>query len=161
LLIDNKKYKERSALINMGFGSDEYIDYTLLKKKGILKLPEEKKLPIKAEGGFVDFTAFGTPETARAAPAQEAPAPNFDFLSNMAGAGSSNNSQTETTNPLANFDVIQPFQPATSTSQLTGSVDAKEMNALKIKIDDMDYKINNFIEKLDKIEEKLGRLNLG
>ncbi len=149
----------------MGFGSDEYIDYTLLKKKGILKLPEEKKLSVKTEGGFVDFTAFGSsentpqPTTASA----ESPAPNFDFLSNMASAGVSNTQAAETPviNPFAGLETFAPSTPATSVSQISGSVDGKELNALKIKIDDLDYKINNFIEKMDKIEEKLGRLSLG
>jgi hypothetical protein len=134
---------------------DDYVDYTLLKKKGILKLPEEKKLPIKSEGGFIDFTAFNTPETANANNlAQETATPNFDFLNNMAAAGASTPSSDNNVSPLANFDAIQP---ASSTSLL--SQDDKELNALKIKIDDMDYKLDRFIERIDKLEEKLNKAN--
>jgi hypothetical protein len=138
----------------MGFSkSDEYIDYTLLKKKGILKLPEEKKLPIKTEGGFVDFTAFGSP--AEPAPTTESPTPNFDFLSNMAGVGNSNSSTgtaepaAPVINPFAGLDTFMPSTPATSASQISGSVDGKELNAMKIKMDDMEYKLDRFIERLD------------
>ncbi len=132
---------------------DDYVDYTLLKKKGILKLPEEKKLPVKAEGGFIDFTAFGSNETKSLTQTKETPSPNFDFLNNMAAAASTPNSDSSSSvSPLANFDAIQP---ASSTALL--SPDNKELNALKIKIDDMDYKLDRFIERIDKLEEKLNK----
>ena len=125
---------------------------------GLNKLPEEKKLPVKAEGGFIDFTAFGSKENANSsmpAPTQETPAPNFDFLNNMAAAASSQSSDSSSSvSPLANFDTIQP---ASSTSLL--SPNDKELNALKIKIDDMDYKLDRFIERIDKLEEKLNKAN--
>jgi hypothetical protein len=140
----------------MGFGSDEYIDYTLLRKKGILKLPAEKELPIKCEGGFIDFTAFRSPQAPE--PATEAkaecPAPNFDFLNNMAGVGASAPAG-ETTNPLANFETYGGSTPGTSNAE------GKEFEHLKVKMDDMEYKLDRFIERLDKLEEKLGRVNLG
>ena len=143
----------------MGFGSDEYIDYTLLKKRGLLKIKEDEiQKKFKAEGGFIDFTAFRNENSSQqqAQPASSSPAPNFDFLSNMAAAGAANNSQS--VNPLANLDT---FAPSTSASEISGSVDAKELNAMKIKMDDIEYKIDKFIERLDKLEEKLGRVNLG
>lgn len=159
----------------MGFSkSDEYIDYTLLKKKGILKLPEEKKLSVKTEGGFVDFTAFGSTEntTQTAGASAEspaglgaAPAPNFDFLGNMASVGASSApsavAETPAINPFAGLETFAPSTPATSVSQISGNVDGREMNAVKLKIDDMEYKLDKFIERLDKLEEKLGKLNLG
>lgn len=151
---NNKEYKEGRQQIFMGWNGDgEYIDYTLLKKKGILKIKEEQlQKRVAADGGFVDFTKFNS--DAPAEPKADSPAPNFDFLSTP--AGTTNNPDSPPVNPLANFDV---FTPSTSTSELSGTADAKEMNALKIKIDDLDYKINNFIDKIDKIEEKLSKLN--
>ena len=150
----------------MGFGSDEYIDYTLLKKKGLLKIKEnEMQKKFKTEGGFIDFTAFRNEDnsaqqasTANSSPAGlgASPEPNFDFLSNMASAGAANNSQS--VNPLASLNA---FTPSTSTAEISGNVDAKELNAMKIKMDDIEYKIDKFIERIDKLEDKLGRVNLG
>jgi hypothetical protein len=131
----------------MGFGKEEYVDYTLLKKKGILKIPEQKKLPIKSEGGFVDFTAFGSHENN----AQETPTNNFGFLGDMASAGAANNPSSA--NPLANFDTLNT--PAGSAAGLSNNMDAKEMGSLKIKIENMEYKLDRFIERIDRIEEKL------
>ncbi|MCU0642382.1 MAG: hypothetical protein MUF61_02285 [archaeon] len=145
-------------------GGTEYLDYTLLKKKGILKLPEEKQTPpIKQEGGFVDFTAFRTesPEqSVQPSPSNEisAPVPNFDFLGNMAAVGAS--APETNANPLANFDTFTPATPALSASDIPGNADGKEINAMKIKMDDIEYKIDRFIERIDKLEEKLGRLSL-
>jgi len=125
----------------MIFGrGDDYIDYTLLKKKGLLKMKEEQmKKSLKTEGGFIDFSSLGKePTSTTSTPSMPAESSMF--------------------NPLANFDAIQPSAPSIASSELSGNVDAKEINALKIKIDDLDYKINNFIEKLDKIEEKLNKI---
>lgn len=153
---NNKEYKEGRPQIFMGWNGDgEYIDYTLLKKKGILKVKEEQlQKRVAADGGFIDFTKFNN--DAPAEPKSDSPAPNFDFLSTP--VVTADNSGYPTVNPLASFDTIAP---STSASELSGTADAKELNTLKIKIDDLDYKINNFIEKIDKIEEKLSKLNLG
>ena len=39
----------------MGFGREDYEDYTLLKKKGILKINENNKGNLKIDDGFIDF----------------------------------------------------------------------------------------------------------
>lgn len=115
----------------MGFSkSDEYIDYSLLKKKGILKISEKKTLPVKTEGGFMDFTSFGSPNNQAASTTKEPSVNNFDFLNDMACGAS----QTPSQNPGDN----------------------KEVSALKIKIDDIDYKLNKLLERLEKLELKTG-----
>ena len=111
--------------------SEDYVDYTLLKKKGILKLKEEKlKSSLKTEGGFVDLTPLRNEATSASSTNLTN---NFGFLSDMASIGSSNsNSSNENVN-----------------------VNESDLSALKIKIDDMEYKLERFIERIDKLEEKL------
>lgn len=127
---------------------DEYIDYTLLKKKGLLRVEEEKvQQGLKTEGGFIDLTPAKT-EVSK--PSEMG---NFGFLGDMA---SQNSSQT-VANPLASFDSIAQ-QTATAELASTGE---REFNALKIKVDDIDYKIDRFIERIDRLEEKLSKLGQG
>ncbi len=123
------------------FGKDEVIDYTLLAKKGLLKLPEKKKIELKTEGGFVDFTSMhSASESAAAETSAGLPAagsagsmPDMSFLGSLAGAGSS----------------------AESSSSTTLSASLPDISTIRIKIDDMEYKLDRFIERLDKIEEKI------
>ncbi len=139
-------------------GKDEYVDYTLLKKKGLLKLKEEQaQKSLKTEGGFIDFTSLAnnSPSSqADSSTSSSTPTDNFGFLADMASAGAAGS--TASASPLANFDT---FTPATSTSAsaIPDNVDAKELNALKLKMDDMEYKLDRFIERIDKLEEKLAR----
>ncbi len=116
------------------FGKDSgYMDYTLLKKKGMLKLKEQKIESMKTEGGFVDFTSLSKQE----APATPAPeGPNLDFLSNLASAN-----------------------PSTPSASNTG--EPSEMSTLKIKMDDMEYKLERFMERIDRLEEQLSRHGQG
>jgi hypothetical protein len=117
---------------------DEYIDYTLLKKKGLLKVEEPAKQEIRTEGGFIDFTSMRNEAVPSTPPAFPAPAAaesnnNFGFLSDMASAGNSN--------------------PNTENADISSG----ELNALKIKVDDLDYKIARFIERIDRLEEKVAK----
>lgn len=134
----------------MGFGSEEYMDYTLLKKKGFLKIKDEQKMPLKSEGGFIDFTSFGSQprNELEQAPKQE-PAPSFGSFFDAPAQTSANPS------PLANFD-----NPTTAVSQNSASL-GDDFNALKIKVDDLDYKIDRFIERIDKIEQAINSIKLG
>ena len=56
-----------------------------------------------------------------------------------------------------------PFLSANLTDKNTGKplfqpYIIKDINGLKIKIDDMEYKLDKFIERIDKLEERLSRL---
>jgi len=114
---------------------DDYVDYTLLQKKGILKLKEEKlKSSLRNEGGFVDLTPFRNEVTNEPADSSNTTTNtnNFGFLSDMASVGSSSSSVSS-----------------------DNSINDSDLSALKIKIDNMEYKIDRFIERIDKLEEKL------
>ena len=118
---------------------DDYVDYTLLQKKGILKLKEEKlKSSLRNEDGFVDLTPLRNEVTSeQSSPTNSTPnMGNFGFLSDMASIGSSN--------PSSN-----------SSSENNLKIDEGDLSALKIKIDNMEYQLDRFIERIDKLEEKL------
>jgi len=104
-----------------------YIDYTLLKKKGLLKIPEEKN-------EIIDFTTAITQPTPPVS--QLEPANPFGFLDAIPSASSTSPSVYENENsknilPEAN------------------------LNSLKIKIEDLEYKLERFLEKLTLIESKI------
>jgi len=132
------------------FGKEkEYMDYTLLRKKGLLKMKEEQfKKEAQGADGFIDMTSKKGDDST--------PTPNnFGFLSDMASASSpSGNQGSPVPNPLAGFDSVAPITPS---SGLSGEMDSRELNALKIKMDDLNYKIDRFLERIDKIEEKLSK----
>ena len=91
-----------------------FIDFTLLEKKGIIKkyLEDEANKKIDA--------------AAQKTPGLESP---FSFLDSIASASKS-----------------EP--PAINEGN-------QDINAIKIKIDDMEYKLERFLEKLTLIESKL------
>lgn len=139
------------------FGKEEeYIDYTLLKKKGLLKAKEEQAHKnIKTEGGFIDFTSMRNESSSNNAPSSPAASTtsafsNFSFLGEM--TSSAGNGQENPSSP-AGFDSVFSGTPIPTLE----NTDGKEINALKIKVDDLDYKIDRFIERIDKLEEKLAR----
>lgn len=122
----------------MAFGKEtDYMDYTLLKKKGMLKIKEQKIDRLKTDEGFVDFTGLASKENSEMpspdVPSAPAPSPNMDFLSSLASGSS-------------------PISPPSSLG------DSSDVNSLKIKIDDMEYKLDQFIERIDRLEEQLSRL---
>ena len=124
-------------MLDMGLfdEKEDYVDYTLLKKKGILKLKQDEiKRNTKMTGDFIDFTSFNNDNRVSSNPAENAPVNNnFSFLADMASAG------------------------ATSSTTSVSTTDDKELSALKIKIDDIEYKLDKFIERIDKLEENLNK----
>jgi len=136
----------------MAFGGEDYTDYTLLKKKGLLKIKEDDKIPLKSEGGFIDFTSFGSKPEENKTPEQTGPAPNFGFLDAPVQAETNSGN----VNPLSSFETY-----TSSTSSPLTQTSSQDFNALRLKVDDLDYKIDRFIEKMDKIEEKLNSIKLG
>ncbi|MBS3065665.1 hypothetical protein J4229_01325 [Candidatus Pacearchaeota archaeon] len=127
---------------------EDYIDYTLLKKKGLLKIKEDNfKRGLKIEDGFIDLASLKSEVADEATtPAQvsnagvTADTSNFSFLGDMASIGSS------TANSVTS--------PSSGESQ---KFDEDSLNALKIKIDDIEYKIDKFIERLDRLEDSLNK----
>ena len=117
------------------WGNREYIDYTELKRRGLLKVKEvEQKMKISKEG-FIDFTNNPLNNSESSTSSQTSVSP-FGFLDNL----SSNSEKTGNADPLSN---------------IVNKADSTELNSMKIKLDDMEYKLDKLIERLEKIESKI------
>lgn len=132
------------------FGKDEVVDYTLLAKKGLLKLPAEKKAEFKTEGDFVDLGSgadSGSSACAQSASSSGSAMPDLGFLGSMASVGASQSSSAGSSSE------ITPYY-----SENSSNAEPANVAHLKVKIEDMEYKMDRFIERIDKLEEKLARL---
>jgi len=118
--------------------SIDFIDYTMLQKRGFLKKAPEAKSDIKVNSdGMIDFTQMqNTSSNASTNTASTSSSP-FDFLNSMAGVGASSPSS-----------IPAIFSSSSDTNS--------ELNALKFKLEDTEYKLERLVERLAKIEEKLG-----
>lgn len=120
------------------------IDYTLLQKKGFIKKPAEKKSLFNVNSsGIVDFTSVAKENNALSssqATVQSEPSSPLSFFDSFSqNAGTIANSGSEI---------------STATNFLNQS--DSEVNFLKIKIDDLEYKLAQLVDKLSLIECKLG-----
>lgn len=142
----------------MGFGKGEYVDYTLLKKKGILKVNENKPYEnVKIDDGFVDFGSINNLDNqtgdANQSSSQETQTNNFGFLSDFASIGASNSTNN-------NFDNVsdensQLSNPLSNLSDNSSNNLESDFKTLKVNFEDLNYKFERLLEKIDKIEEKL------
>ncbi len=98
-------------------GDMDFLDYTLLQKKGLLKVPAKQT-------DMLDLTMRGV-----SSPATSATNP-FGFLDSMAGA-------------------------ANSLSVASGTGGAPEFSSLKLKLEDVEYKLERLVDRLALIESKL------
>ncbi len=108
------------------------IDYTLLQKKGILKKAEEKKLPFKFDkSGMVDLT--------------------------QVNANASVNNNDITTSLSASGDIFGALDNLANANSQANPLPANlnDINSIKVKIDDLEYKLDRFMEKIQVIESKL------
>jgi len=143
--------------------SADIIDYTELQKRGILKLkmPEKREdLKMDAEG-FVDFSAINN--TQNPASATDA----FSGLSTSSSVGlsanSGSNSTADSSSAFSNFfgdmgavaaSAPSALDAASSQPQITLEMPA-EFSNFKIKVDDLEFKLDRLIDKFTLIEDKL------
>lgn len=106
----------------------DVVDLTKLEKKGILQRSKEIAERNK-EINSSEFVDLRSNISRSNGAANSSP---FAFLDNLASAGSNVN--------------------------LEGNTEIKNFHELKIKMEDIEYKIEKFIERLEKIEERLGKL---
>lgn len=134
--------------------SPELIDLTELQKKGTLqrsqRLEKINSSPIK-NNDFVDISAISrkpsqitTVQTPVQSSTDSTASPLTDFLSSLASA----NSQSDSSIPQA--PVTQE-----SKTQINPSLNSTDLSSLKIKLEDIEFKLDNFITRLQKLEEKL------
>lgn len=136
----------------------EFVDFTLLKKRGLLKVPEEQNMPenCKVRGDFIDFSGAGAssniaPDTAAGSIAESSnpsssAMPDFGFLANMASVGAENS---------ATSSVSEGANNATGETASNSEVivaRGSDIESLKVKIDDLEYKLERLIERLERVE---------
>jgi len=120
------------------------IDYTLLAKRGLIRRSEEKPLSLKVDSrGMIDLTQINNEGRRNDLNSTSSNVNNgntnpFNFLDNLANSSSSNNLSS---------DFLAP-NPKTNESDA-------EIISLKIKIDDLEYKLAQLVDKLIIIESKL------
>jgi len=126
--------------------SIDTIDYTYLQKKGFIKKREGKKPPFKVDSkGMIDFTTMENDSLGNSQKITDNNSNNpFSFLNNISEASKDN--QSNTTNPLSD---------SFSTSASNISDGNAEINSVKIKIDDLEFKLAQLVDKLSLIEGKL------
>lgn len=112
------------------------IDFTLMHRKGLIKVPERKtNAGVKVNSqGMIDFSGMNAGESSGSVSAvsPEAAGSPFGFLDSMATSSSSSSGLE---NSMRSSD--------------------SDVSALKIKVDDLDFKIGQLMEKLAAMEIKL------
>ena len=118
----------------------EFVDLTDMRKRGILKEGAGEE----AINGVLDLSSSSSVSSPGSS--TSASSSPLGFLGNLAGAGN-------------------PSTPAenTSTSNETYSEKLRvarrgnvaEVSNIKVKMEDIEYKLDRFLERLEKIEEKL------
>lgn len=136
----------------------ELIDLTQLQKKGTLQRSQRIAKNNKDSDNTQDVvdltikkseTALNSLEPSPQPYAEIPSSAMGDFLSNLASL----NSSKDTSIPSASLSSAiskHPLNPGKETSL--------DIQSLKIKLDDIEFKLDNFISRLNKIEEKLGKV---
>ena len=135
------------------------IDFTLLQKKGLIKKsPVTKRTGWKVDkSGFIEMPnpgAFINSDSGKEDSAGTNATPsNIGFLENMVGKQEFGSVDP---NPLGGFfDNPLGFSPPESPSPPSLgnnlSVSNSEVESLKVKLDDLEYKLERLLERLDKL----------
>ncbi len=111
-------------------------DFTVLKKRGLLKDKAQKNARISLKAGFLDLTQSQQPPEPKEQSSQ--PSSPFTLLDNVLA--------TTNTNPIQT-----PREASTETN-------STELTNLKVKLEDLEYKLSNLIDRLLVIETKLQNL---
>ena len=123
----------------------DVLDLTLLYKKGLLKLLP----PPASTTDIIDFTALTSPPSLPAPLGAPSP-PSPPSSPQPFGLPPSD------LNPFAMLDALSSTtSPTTNVAALPSTVDAAELNALKIKLEDLTFKLERLVEKVAKLDTLL------
>ncbi len=126
----------------------EIIDLTKLQERGILQRSKEiadrESRVQRHEGEVIDFTS----ENANQGNATDDSNSGFGFLGSLANAGASN----ENSNSEDRASVVDNLRAV----RRTRFPETGHLSELKNKIEDIEYKLERLIERLERIEGKLG-----
>ncbi|MBM3232914.1 hypothetical protein FJZ18_01975 [Candidatus Pacearchaeota archaeon] len=111
--------------------SGDIIDFTMLQKRGLLKKEEvpSSNVHIDNRTGFIDLTP--------PIPSSQSPVTTND------------------NQPQDLFGFLESKSGDTSSSSLPEPPQSKEFEHLKVKIDDLEYKIDRLLEKIAFLESKV------
>src|SRR3989339_1520059 len=122
------------------------IDFTLMHRKGLIKVPARKtNAGVKVNSqGMIDFSGAGISESSSSS-SVSSPSP----FSSEQGSGA--------VSPFGFLDSMASASSSSSPSGLENSMRSPdlEVNALKLKVEDLDFKIGQLMEKLATMEIKL------
>jgi len=136
---------------------EDYVDITLMAKRGLIKMPNQGNENLKMnKEGYLELVSpaetISNNDSSGSATAQNAASP-LSFFDNF----SSNANTTANASPLASFDSVNTSQTASyfSNDSNSGASNSLDVNQLKLKIEDLEYKLLRLTETLDLITNKL------
>ncbi len=136
----------------MGFFKKEsgvdVLDLTLLQKRGLLKIPQ-----VERRSDIIDLTMqLPSPPSMPAPPSLPQPiTPLPTFFDSIPSPSASSTPVAD--NPFGMLDTLASASSAASPTG--GSVDSLAFNALKLKLDDVEFKLERLVEKFSLLDEKL------
>lgn len=136
---------------------DDVLDFTLLKKKGLLKIRENSRPDVidlrhSAKEGSDTFVNFGndsgvSSSSTSSTSAGEVVSP-FDMLDNLASAGSSTNS-----------DMAKGTNSLGSPSEGVGDLKRnRDFTILMSRVENLEYQLERIMDKFSAVESKVEEL---
>lgn len=128
----------------------DLIDYTLLKKRGLIKVKEIEPCGVKCDKeGFVDLGSIR----------QNTASPTADSL--LSSSTSSDASASSTPSFASFFGDMGAVAAATENSSsgfsspTPASEPHHELSSVKVKVEDLEFKLDRLIDRLSSMEDKL------
>jgi TolA-binding protein len=128
-------------------GKSDTLDFTELEKRGIIRPSPAMETN---NDGIVDFASSSSPSTSSTPPNTSSSTSSgsspLGFLSSLASASTT----TTTTTQESPGPITDSLRTARHRQQTNA-----EVNELKIKLEDNDYKLSNLADKIRELEEKI------
>lgn len=144
-------------------GKGDYIDITQMAKRGLVKVPNQGNDNLKVnKEGYIEIlpNANSSSNSAPVGSAPSSPASSpFSFFdnpspSNQAGAQAGSQASSNF-NPLASFDSVAQSSSSGSVYGDESNTSSLDVNQMKLKLEDLEYKLSRLSETLDLITNKL------
>ncbi len=120
-------------------GGGDIIDFPMLQKRGIIKkeeIPPINNAKIDPHTGFIEFLEPS------------------NITSNDLQVPSPSSNSSQTTDLLSFLDSSASISASSPSSFQSTQKDSLEMQSLKIKIDDLEFKLESLLEKISLLEIK-------
>ena len=138
----------------------ETVDLTDMKKRGLLPPVSESEVN---EDGVVDLSGSFNSSAGESNSSSESGGETggFGFLSGLAGAGvSSESTESQPDSDSSSWNVGESSSLAGESGSYTerlrrARTSASNLDHLQTKIDDIEYKLERFLERLERMEDKL------